>query len=202
MIQTIVLASQSPRRKKLFEQIKLEFTVHSSSVDETYDANALPEDIVQMLALRKAVDVASAYPQALVIGADTIVVHNKIVLEKPSTPDEARKMLSNLSRSTHEVYTGVALIKTNRSGDIDRQCSFYERTLVTFGALTDSEIKQYVETGSPMDKAGAYGIQDDWGALFVERIEGDYNNVVGFPLFQFHNKLKDFAPECLPSATN
>jgi septum formation protein len=120
------------------------------------------------------------------------------VLEKPADPDHAKTMLRSLSGNTHEVYTGVALIKTGRSGNICKRCTFFERTLVAFGALTEYEIDSYVDSGSPMDKAGAYGIQDDWGALFVERIDGDYYNVVGFPLYRFYRTLKEFAPEYVP----
>lgn len=197
-MQSIILASRSPRRKKLLEQINLTFSIQSSATDESFDTNAQPEDIVQMLASRKATDVASATKNALIIGADTIVTFHDEVLEKPSTPSHAIKMLTSLSGNTHQVLTGVALLKTNEQGNIIEGCSFFELTHVTFGLLTPGEIETYVRSGSPMDKAGAYGIQDDRGALFVERIEGDYYNVVGFPLYRFYQTMKRFAPEYLP----
>ncbi len=197
-MQPIILASKSPRRKKLLEQINLKFTVQGSSAEESFDVNEQPVDIVQMLAYRKALKVSEICSGALIIGADTIVVFRDAVLEKPSGPAHAEQMLSILSGNTHQVFTGVALIKKDSTGNINKSCTFVERTDVTFGRLTPEEIRKYVQTGSPMDKAGAYGIQDDWGALFVERIEGDYNNVVGFPLYRFYQKLKRFAPECLP----
>lgn len=201
-MKPIILASQSPRRKKLLQQIDLPFIVQVSSAEESYDPNAAPEEIVQLLATRKASDVAPAHSNALVIGADTIVAYGHSILEKPDTPDHANEMLSSLSGDSHYVYSGVALIKTGERGNITESCAFFERTIVTFGELTDKEIEQYVRTGSPMDKAGAYGIQDDWGALFVERIEGDYNNVVGFPLFRFYQTMKQFAPDYLPQANS
>lgn len=191
----MILASQSPRRKKLLEQINLPIVVKPSSASESYDVNEQPEDIVQILALRKATQVAADLEDALVIGADTIVVHQGIILEKPESPEEAERMLTRLSGDTHKVFTGVALIKTGPEGNIQASHSFFECTQVSFGQLSRHDIKQYIQTGSPMDKAGSYGIQDDWGALFVERIEGDYYNVVGFPLYRFYKQLKKFAPE-------
>lgn len=197
-MHSIILASKSPRRKKLLEQINLKFTVQGSLADESFGANEQPADIVQMLAGRKAAEVSQSCSGALVIGADTIVVFQDTVLEKPADHTHAEQMLRSLSGNTHQVFTGVALIKADGKGNIDQSCTFFERTDVTFGSLTSDEIRTYVQTGSPMDKAGAYGIQDDWGALFVKRIEGDYNNVVGFPLYRFYQELKQFAPECLP----
>lgn len=193
----IILASQSPRRKKLLELIGLPFSVEPSSCDEHYDPNEPPAKIVQMLAERKAVDVAQSKTKALVIGADTIVVYKNQILEKPASRKEAISMLQSLSGSHHYVYTGVSLIKTTAEGNIQARETFFVETKVYFGELEDSEIILYVDGGSPMDKAGSYGIQDDWGNLFVKRIEGDYNNVVGLPLFALYHHLKTFAPEYL-----
>lgn len=150
-----------------------------------------------MLAKRKALDIARGNPDALIIGADTIVIHKNKILEKPGTRQEAVTMLQLLSGDEHQVLTGVCLIKTSSEGNILIRETFFERTRVYFGDLDDSEIQAYVDGGSPMDKAGGYGIQDDWGNLFVKRIEGDYNNVVGLPLFALYHKLKTFAPEYL-----
>lgn len=190
----IILASGSPRRKKLLEQINIPFSVEVSSASEEFEPGGRPQDIVCELALRKARQVAEGKTDALVIGADTVVVLNDTILEKPDGPGEAREILSRLSGKTHHVLTGVSLVKTGKSGNIDAVRTFFEKTDVTFAELDEYEIQEYVETGSPMDKAGAYGIQDDLGALFVKKIKGDYYNVVGFPLHSFYTTLKQFAP--------
>lgn len=188
----IILASGSPRRKKLLDQIQLDFSVQSSDVSEEFDTTLAPQDIVQNLALRKGRQVAAGKKDALVIGADTLVVFKGNILEKPSTRNEAVKMLQTLSGETHQVYTGVALIKVGRTGNIQGTTTFFEQTDVTFGHIDNDEINEYVNSGSPMDKAGGYGIQDDKGCLFVEKINGDYYNVVGFPLHSFYHKMKHF----------
>lgn len=195
---TVILASGSPRRKKLLEQINLRFTVQVPSVPETFDDDRSPDSIVRILASRKATQVAKDKSDALVIGADTIVVFDGQILEKPGSRDEAIEMLSKLSGNTHQVFTGVNLIKTAGPGNIHAEISFFEKTDVTFGRLDRREIETYVESGSPFDKAGGYGIQDDWGSVFIQKIEGDYYNVVGFPLHKFYQTLKEFAPELLP----
>ena len=191
----IILASASPRRKELLSRIGLPFTAEASSASEAYDSNSSPAGIVRELAQRKARQVARGKHDALVIGADTIVLFQGLLLEKPSNFDDAFRMLRRLNDNTHEVLTGVALIKVDDEGNIAGETTFYERTEVTFGKLEEDEIRKYVESGSPMDKAGGYGIQDNWGALFVKKINGDYYNVVGFPLHSFYDALKRFAPE-------
>ncbi len=196
-MKSIILASASPRRKKLLELINLPFEVIPSPVGEAFDPNLSPAEIVETLALRKAKDVASGKAGKLVIGADTIVVFEEEILEKPESPEHAVEMLQRLSGDTHQVFTGVALVKTGSEGNIQEICTFAERTDVVFGELDPEDIKGYVDSGSPMDKAGAYGIQDDLGALFVKGIEGDYYTVVGFPLYAFYQKMKQFAPEYL-----
>lgn len=195
LAKVIILASQSPRRKKLLKQIGFSFSVEPSNCDESYDDNEAPSKIVQMLAERKVLDVAQSKKDALVIGADTIVVFRNKILEKPKSQKEAAGMLSSLSGASHSVLTGVSLVRTDKKGNILAKETFFEQTMVYFGDLDESEIEAYVSGGSPMDKAGAYGIQDDWGTLFVKRIEGDYNNVVGLPLFALYRHLKKFAPE-------
>jgi len=174
--------------------------VHPSNVSEDTDREFSPSELVEKLARRKAIDVAQNYRSALVIGADTIVVHQGDILGKPGSEYEAIRLLKRLSGDTHEVYSGVCLVLTNAQKGLQKTTSFYACTRVTFSSLSDQEIEEYVKTGSPMDKAGAYGIQDDWGSLFVSEIHGDYYNVVGFPLQKFYSVLKDFAPEYLPSA--
>lgn len=193
----IILASQSPRRKKLLELLGFSFSVEPSSCGETYNNNEPPSKIVQELSKRKAMDIARSKTNSLTIGADTIVVFEDRILGKPGSKEEAAAMLRVLSGRSHTVLTGVTLIKTGSEGNILAEETFFEQTLVYFGDLNESEIEAYVTGGSPMDKAGAYGIQDDWGNLFVKRIEGDYNNVVGLPLFALYQHLKSFAPEYL-----
>ncbi|MAL17580.1 MAG: septum formation inhibitor Maf [Balneola sp.] len=190
----IILASQSPRRKRLLEQIGLDFEVHPSNVDEV-SSEQEPSLLVEDLALQKANDVAHSFPDSLIIGSDTLVVLNNEVIGKPRDEDEAAEFLLNLSDTTHLVLTGVAFVKTNKNGQIEGSKTFHEQTKVTFSTLAEEEIRAYAKSGNPLDKAGAYGIQDDLGALFVEKIEGDYYNVVGFPLNRFYREMKTFMPE-------
>ncbi len=183
----LILASRSPRRRKLLAQLGLDFEVHPSDLDENAMNHRLPEQLVEQLALEKARAVATRFPEALTLGADTIVVLDGDVLNKPADEAEARAMLRRLSGRTHTVYTGVALVHpASRREVVD-----YEATQVTFAPLTDAEIDAYVATGSPLDKAGAYGIQDDYGAVFIRRIEGDYYNVVGLPLHRLYRMLRN-----------
>lgn len=190
----IILASQSPRRKKLLEQIGLSFEVFPSDVKEI-SSESDPALMVEELALLKAKDISSNHPGSLTIGADTIVLHENKIIGKPKNKEEAFQILSLLSGSTHVVFTGVAFVKSDKNGHIMSINTFHEQTKVTFSALDEEDLQAYIESEKPMDKAGAYGIQDDLGALFVERIEGDYYNVVGFPLNRFYRELKLFAPE-------
>ncbi len=189
----VVLASQSPRRKKLLQQLGLIFEILPSNTEEEFTSE-VPQEIVQQLALEKATDVAPKVNEALVIGSDTIVVLDGHILGKPVDKNDAFRILSMLSGKQHSVFTGVGFVKTDKNGEITGTHSFYEETIVRFSSLSESEIWSYIESGSPMDKAGAYGIQDDWGAVFVERIEGDYYNVVGFPLNRFYQEMKSFEP--------
>ena len=190
----VVLASSSPRRAHLLRQIGISFIVDPSNVDEIVSDDLQPEEIVLELAQRKGLDVASRHDFAMIISSDTIVSYNKLILGKPTNETEAKKMLAMLSDSTHEVFSGVFVAITKKHGKISDSFSFYERTKVTFSALTELEVTSYIETGSPFDKAGAYGIQDDKGSLFVKKIEGDYYNVVGFPVHSFYQHLKKKLP--------
>ncbi len=178
----IILASRSPRRIHLLHQIGIPFTVQESGVDEHIPDGIAPEEAVRRLALEKAVKVAARLREGIVIGADTIVVLDTMILGKPASKDEAAAMLTMLGGRTHTVFTGFALV------DVQSQKTFidYERTEVTFRQLGKMEIESYVDSGSPMDKAGAYGIQDDYGAVFVEKINGCFYTVVGFPLSKFY----------------
>ncbi|MBA4537204.1 septum formation inhibitor Maf [Bacillus aquiflavi] len=182
-MKRLILASSSPRRKELLEMLHLTFEVSSSDVDESYDPLLSPEQIVMDIASRKAKAVANKCEAALVIGADTIVVLEHKVLGKPKNSEEAYDMLKLLSGKTHSVYTGVAIV------DSDREIKFYEKTDVTFWELTDEEITTYIQSGEPLDKAGAYGIQQ-LGAILVKQIKGDYYSVVGLPLSKTVRELK------------
>ncbi|MDZ7694213.1 MAG: Maf family protein [Balneolaceae bacterium] len=170
----VILASGSPRRKKLLEQINLNFEVQVSNASEDYKQDQEPSNIVQELALRKAEQIAghgqNATQDLLVIGADTLVVFDNEILEKPATEEEACVMLEKLANSHHEVLTGVALIKKYVDGNKTNVLTFVEKTMVIFGDIEKSEIHEYVQSGSPMDKAGGYGIQDDWGSVFVKKL--------------------------------
>jgi len=180
----IILASQSPRRADLLRQMNITFTVKAKEVSEDSDKKDDPEAFVKEISLRKAKAVTDEVSSGLIIAADTIVYLNGEILGKPNSPEEAKKMLSKLSGNTHEVYTGFTLLSTEKGIFQD-----VEKTRVTFRTLEDWEIDAYVATGSPMDKAGSYGIQDQSG-FFVEKIEGCFFNVVGFPITKFYQGLK------------
>jgi len=187
----LVLASQSPRRISLLQQIGLKVDVIPSDIPEEFDPTMSAGENARRLSLRKAVDVGKRIDDAIIIGADTIVVIDGMLLGKPSDPDDAIRMLEILSGRTHTVYTGFSLLDRPS----DRSVTDLERTSVTFRRLPRREIEEYVASGSPLDKAGAYGIQDDYGAVFVTRIEGCFYNVVGFPLARFYTTLERFQSE-------
>ena len=186
LTKVFILASRSPRRRHLPRQLGIPFNVIPGDVDEAVSSRLAPHNQVQTLALRKAHAISVRRRDALVLGADTVVEHRGRVVGKPSSHDEATSILRHLSGSVHTVHTGVALVH-EASG---RSVTATESTEVTFGHLSDQEIARYVTTGAPMDKAGAYGIQDDLGALFVKSIRGDYFNVVGLPLRRLYLMLK------------
>jgi septum formation protein len=187
-IPPLILASQSPRRRLLLKQIGLKFSVRPSSVREDLLDHESPAQNARRIALAKAIDVARRVKRGVVVGADTIVVLGNEILGKPRTAAEARRMLRRLSGKQHIVYTAFALVDASTG----RKMVDLERTKVKFRRLGAAEIADYVASGSPMDKAGAYGIQDDYGAVFVERVEGCFYNVVGFPLTRFYLDLKKF----------
>ena len=181
----LTLASQSPRRKVLLRQIGLTFSVRISAVPETMLDHETPEHNAKRIALSKALKVAKSVKRGIVIGADTIVVLKGRILGKPRSRSEAKLMLRSLSGRMHTVYTAFALVDV----EYGKHVVDIEKTKVWFRKLSESEIVEYVASGSPMDKAGAYGIQDDYGAVFVERVEGCFYNVVGFPLTRFYKAL-------------
>ena len=191
----IILASQSPRRRELLERMGIRnFRVVSADIDEREEEQLPPEQLVCRLALRKAEAVAEKAPKgAVIIAADTVVSLDGTVLGKPGDKLEAFKMLSTLSGNLHQVYTGLCVI-----WDGDKRTE-YEVTDVTFRELGEKEIEDYIATGEPMDKAGAYGIQG-YGALLVERIEGDYYNVMGLPVCRLGTVLLELGVDCLALA--
>ncbi|MGN0985885.1 MAG: Maf family protein [Candidatus Enterenecus sp.] len=191
----IILASQSPRRRELLGQMGLKgFKVTSPEVDEEIDGNLPPAQIVEELSLRKATAVAEhADEDDLIIAADTIVVLDGAVLGKPADEREAFAMLTALSGNRHHVYTGVTVIQG------DRTVTQHEVTAVTFRELEPGEIDNYIATGEPMDKAGAYGIQG-LGSLLVSGIDGDYFNVMGLPVYRLGRILAGFGLDLLEQA--
>lgn len=181
---SIILASKSPRRQKLLDGLDLRFKVMESGAEEHLDPYWTAEEAVQQLALSKARAVSKRVEKEdLIIGADTVVVFEGEIMGKPSGKSEAFAMLTLLSGNWHEVYTGLALIGQ------EKEICIAVKTKVKFCELSSEEIEHYIETGEPLDKAGAYGIQDKGGA-FIEAIEGDYYNVVGLPLCPLRHLLK------------
>lgn len=182
-----ILASASPRRRELLAQAGFEFEVIPSSIEEKI-TRTVPSEIVMELAARKAEDVFRQYGKkdCCIIGADTIVVYRDEILGKPSDKAEAYDMLSMLADRTHQVYTGVSLV-ISRNGQVHTR-TFYESTDVTFCPVSREDLHAYVETGDPLDKAGAYGIQGPF-AIHVKCISGDYNNVVGLPVCRLYQEL-------------
>ena len=173
-----VLASKSPRRKALLQKIGINAQIIPSNVDESAYSKLEPWKMVTQLAMVKAADVARSFrANTYVIGADTCVCLDGKVFGKPHSMEEAENMLKMLSGRTHQVYTGYCVINCSDGKAVSKYCA----TDVTFRTLTDKEIKAYVKTRECMDKAGAYGIQEK-GAIFVEKIDGDYSSVVGLPV--------------------
>jgi len=184
----LILASRSPRRLALLRQLGISPEVIPAEIDETFDDRLSPEENVLRIAERKAKEVSRLRPDAIVLAADTTVVLHSKVLGKPETEEGAVRMLQMLSGQTHAVHTGFAVIDTSN----ENVRSGVESTEVTFRLLPLSEITEYVKGGSPMDKAGAYGIQDDYGAVFVTRIDGCFYNVMGLPLARVFQTLNTF----------
>ncbi|OPX30647.1 MAG: hypothetical protein B1H09_04530 [Gemmatimonadaceae bacterium 4484_173] len=175
----LVLASRSPRRTEILKLAGIPHRVYPSSVEEKR-MDGLPADIVVHWAQKKAMNVASVFPDSPVLGADTMVFQDNVLLGKPSDAEQAFEMLSSLSGRWHTVYGGVALAWHSR----EIAFAFSESTRVKFRELSESEIKAYIATGEPMDKAGAYGIQGI-GCVLVEKVEGCYFNVMGLPISRF-----------------
>ncbi|MDE7044893.1 MAG: Maf family protein [Acetatifactor sp.] len=196
----IILASASPRRRELLEQIGLSFEVMTSHVEEKISSSE-PDRVVEELSRGKAKAVAeepvrdreaAAEGALLVIGADTVVALDGAILGKPADAEDAFRMLERLQGREHEVYTGVTLLYRAAGASGWTVRSFHERTCVHFYPMTEAEISEYVDTGDPLDKAGAYGIQG-FCARYVRGIEGDYNNGVGLPVGRLYQEIKELS---------
>ena len=180
----IILASKSPRRKELLSNLFGDINIQTNNVEETF-SSIRPSNIVMELSRKKLKDI-DASSNDIVISADTIVYFKGEILGKPKDNDDAFRMLKMLSNNTHSVYTGVSI----KQGD--KVASFYDKSLVRFKKLSDEDIIDYIKTGSPMDKAGAYGIQDKW---LIDYYKGSYNNIVGLPTERLLKELKRFNVE-------
>ncbi|MGN0334055.1 MAG: Maf family protein [Lachnospiraceae bacterium] len=182
----IILASASPRRRELLGKTGLEFEVIPAKGEEVI-TKTVPAEIVKELSGQKATEIAGMQTEeCIVIGSDTIVAKGLKVMGKPKSEEEAFEMLTEISGTTHEVYTGVTIIKTGKEEQV---ISFAEKTSVEIFPMSDREKWDYIATKDPMDKAGAYGIQGDF-AVFVKGIVGDYYNVVGLPVGRVYQELK------------
>ena len=186
----IVLASGSPRRKQLLEDAGISFRILTKQVEETYPVYLQRSEIPLYLSKIKAQSIKEDHPESLIIAADTVVVQRREVLNKPSSPEEAKKMLLQLSDTMHEVITGVTISYK------DYEHSFYEITEVFFKRLSEEYIDYYINHYKPFDKAGSYGIQEWLGMVGIKRIQGDYYNVVGLPVSKLIDELEIlFNPE-------
>lgn len=191
----IILASKSPRRRALLEQMGVrDFRIVTPDIDEHMDRDLPPAELVRQISLEKAQAVAAqADPNTVVIAADTVVALDGVVLGKPADKEEAFRMLSLLSGNRHQVYTGLTVLRG------EQVFSQWEETAVTLRSLTAEEIEAYIATGEPMDKAGAYGIQG-YGALFIQGISGDYYNVMGLPVCRLGQILGQLGMDCMALA--
>ncbi len=188
-MEKIILASASPRRRELLSQIDIEYDVVLSNVKE-HTKETLPDKIVMDLSRQKALEVALRTEEGrIVLGADTVVAVDDVILGKPTSREHAYEMIKSFSGREHSVYTGVTLVRKN--GDTEKIVTFSEATKVYVKEMTDEEIWSYIDSDNPMDKAGAYGIQGRFAA-FVEKINGDYSNIVGLPISKVYDNLKNF----------
>ncbi|MBQ2895171.1 MAG: septum formation inhibitor Maf [Oscillospiraceae bacterium] len=190
MENEIILASASPRRRELLAMFDVPFRVIPAAGEEHCEAGLAPGDTVEALARAKAAEVAAAHPDAVVIGSDTVVERDGVLLGKPRDETEAFAMLQSLSGRSHQVWSGVCVMGRGRC------LTAHEMTVVHFRPLSDEEIRAYIRSGEPMDKAGAYGCQGR-ASLFVEKLEGDFFNVMGLPLCRLGLMLKELGVELL-----
>ncbi|MBI4826251.1 MAG: septum formation inhibitor Maf [Nitrospirae bacterium] len=191
-MKQIILASKSPRRKEILKNAGLKFRIDAGDYEEDLSLKLKPHRLARFLSHEKANAVAARHIDALIIAADTFILYKGQILGKPHTKTEAKRMLTLLNNKTHSVITGFTILDTATKKKISRSVE----TKVTFKKLTEKEIASYVETGEPLDKAGAYAIQG-LGALLVKKIEGDFLNVIGLPLAALADCLKKFGIELL-----
>lgn len=182
----LVLASQSPRRKELLESLKLDFIVHPSKFEEK-DTHITPEELALHNAMGKAQDVARHYKNALILGVDTVVAFQDHQIGKPRDIEDAKRILRLLSNTTHKVISAICIIDTDNFKNV----TAVETTFITIDRLEESEIEAYIASGEGVDKAGGYAIQG-LGSLFCKKMEGDYFNVVGLPIYRLRKLLKEF----------
>ncbi|MEI7424815.1 MAG: nucleoside triphosphate pyrophosphatase [Candidatus Staskawiczbacteria bacterium] len=186
-MKKIILASQSPRRRDLLKQIGLEFEIDPSGYEEDMSLKMKSKELAEFLSLGKAKDVAQRHKDSIIISADTIIAIDDEVFGKPKTPERAKYMLQKLSGSVHSVITGFTIIDT----ETNKQISKAVETKVYFRNITEKQIDVYIATGEPLEFAGAYAIQH-LGGLFVEKIEGDYFNILGLPILSLVVELERF----------
>ena len=182
----LILASNSPRRREILSQAGFAFSVVASDVDESFPADMTLSEVPVFLSEKKARVLADINPQAIILAADTVVILDDIILNKPADKSEAREMLQLLSGKTHEVVTGITLITPNETVSIS------DSAMVSFRALADWEVDWYVKGGFGLDKAGAYGVQDFIGMAGIEKMEGSFYTVMGLPIFQVFNLLTPY----------
>ncbi|MCB0730530.1 MAG: septum formation protein Maf [Ignavibacteriae bacterium] len=183
----IYLASKSPRRKEMLKMMGIKFKSLNLELDEILDQNQTPIKNVKRIALEKCLAALDKVDVGIIITADTIVVIDGEIIGKPKNKKEAKEILTKLSGRSHSVYTGFSIANKRKNKII----TDYSLTKVYFRELSETEISDYIKTGSPLDKAGAYGIQDDFGAVFVKKINGCYYNVMGFPVSKIYKGIKE-----------
>ena len=182
----LILASNSPRRREILGQVGFAFSVVASEIDESFPADMPLDEVPVFLSEKKARVLADINPHAIILAADTVVILDDIILNKPADKSEAREMLKLLSGKTHEVVTGITLITPNET------VSIADSAMVSFRSLADWEMDWYVKGGFGLDKAGAYGVQDFIGMAGIEKMEGSFYTVMGLPIFHVFNLLTPY----------
>ncbi len=191
-MRKIILASSSPRRKEIFAKLRLPFEIQHSDYEEDMTLPMSPIELAKFLSLGKAESVAAKNPDAIIIAADTFVVFENKFIGKPKSENEAKEMLKMLSGKENDIVTGVTIIDSQNK----KQISFHDISKVFIQELSDEIIDSYIKTGDPMDKAGAYAIQEI-GAVLIEKIEGDFFNIMGLPLRRLAQELENFGIKVL-----
>lgn len=185
-MKPIILASQSPRRREICAQLGIPFTVCPAQSEAPFDPTLSPQEAVKAIARSKAEEIAATHPGEVVLGSDTVVAIDGVILGKPKTEADAAAMLRSLSGRTHQVLTGVWVVDEDGNGD-----GFTSVASVKFADMSDADIAAYIATGEPMDKAGSYGVQGK-GSLLVEKLNGDFFNVMGLPVLRLSRMLSQF----------